>query len=368
MENLKYMELYQWLREQITQGKLGPGSKVYSELTLAQMFNISRQTVRQAIALLVKDGLVSRLRGSGTYVTAKSEKFIRRNTKTIGVVMTYVDDYIFPSIISGINGCLSDAGYTMNLHITYNKRCNEEKILRIILESQLDGLIIEPTKSSMVNTNQGLYEQLSCKLPCIFVNCYYPGLKLPYVMPDNTESVRRLTNYLIERGHRRIAGIFKVDDEQGNLRFSGYAQALQENGLVVDDTLLSWYQTEDFDYVFEGRSGKNILERLKNCTAVVCYNDQIAVRLIPFLHANGIRVPEDLSVVGFDDAHSTWSEVPLTTMAHPKEAVGRRAARNLLALIEDPSFDATHIFPPKLVERQSVRDLRQIPQKTAQQS
>ena len=68
-----------------------------------------------------------------------------------------------------------------------------------------------------------------------------------------------------------------MDDEQGNLRFSGYAQALQENGLTVDDALFTWYQTEDFDYIFEGRSGKRILECLHECTAVVCYNDQIAV-------------------------------------------------------------------------------------------
>lgn len=359
MEKRKYLKLYQWLKDQIIEGKLGPGSKVYAELKLAEMFQISRQTVRQAISMLEKEGLVSRTRGSGTYVTEQSEKYIRRNTRIIGVVMTYVDDYIFPSIISGINACLSEAGYTMNLHITYNTRYNEEKILRSVLASQLDGLIIEPTKSSLVNTNRGLYEQIARKLPCIFVNCYYPGLNLPYVMPDNTESVRLITNYLIERGHRRIAGIFKVDDEQGNLRFSGYAQALQENGLSVDDSLLTWYQTEDFDYIFEGRSGKRILGYLQTCTAVVCYNDQIAVKLIRFLQENGLHVPDDLSVAGFDDAHSTWTQMPLTTMAHPKERVGYMAAQNLLKLIEDPSMDATHVFPPELVERNSIRDLRE---------
>ena len=358
MEKLKYQKLYQWLREQIIEGRLAPGNRVYSELKLAEMFQISRQTVRQAISMLEKDGLVSRARGSGTYVTEQSQKYTRRNTKVIGVIMTYVDDYIFPSIISGINACLSEAGYTINLYITYNKRCNEEKILRTVLESPLDGLIIEPTKSGMVNTNLALYEQLSCKLPCIFVNCYYPGLNLPYVMPNNTESVRYITNYLIERGHRRIAGIFKVDDEQGNLRFAGYARALQENGLTVDDDLLNWYQTEDFDYLFEGRLGGSILESLKTCTAVVCYNDQIAMRLIEFAKSNGIRTPQDLSVAGFDDAHSSWADVPLTTMVHPKERVGRMAAQNLLALIENPSIPATYVFTPQLIERRSIRDLR----------
>lgn len=358
MDNLKYMQLYQWLKDQIVDGRLGPGSKVPAELKLAEMFHVSRQTVRQGILLLEKEGLVTRIQGSGTYVTERSAKYIRRNTKTIGVIMTYVDDYIFPSIINGINTYLSDAGYTINLYITYNKRCNEEKILRTILDSPVDGLIIEPTKSSLVNTNKALYEQIACNLPCILVNCYYPSLNLPYVMPDNTESVRVITNYLIERGHRRIAGIFKADDEQGNLRFAGYAQALQENGLTIDDALLSWYQTEDFDFLLEGHRGDRILEQLKTCTAVVCYNDQIAVKLMSFLRKNGIHVPDDISVASFDDALLSLVDVPLTTMAHPKELVGQMAAKNLLRLIEDPSFDASYVFPPQLVERESIRDLR----------
>ena len=102
MKSAKYIKLYQWLKKQIVDGEMGPGSKVYSELKLADMFQISRQTVRQGISLLENEGLVTRVQGSGTYVTEQSGKYIRRNTKVIGVIMTYVDDYIFPSIINGI--------------------------------------------------------------------------------------------------------------------------------------------------------------------------------------------------------------------------------------------------------------------------
>ena len=136
------------------------------------------------------------------------------------------------------------------------------------------------------------------------------------------------------------------------------AQALRENELTVDDELLIWYQTEFFEDIFDGRWGENILTQLKKCTAVVCYNDQIAVKLISFLRGYGIDVPRDISVVGFDDALLSLIEVPLTTMAHPKEMAGRVAAQNLLQLIDNPSANASFVFPPQLVERQSVRDLR----------
>lgn len=355
---LKYRRLAQELRQQIADGQLQMGDRLHSENQLTELYGVSRQTVRQAIALLEQEGLVNRVKGSGTYIAGRPRRLNRPQTKVIGVVMTYADDYIFPSIVNGINSYLSERGYTINLHITYNKRINEQRILRFLLDSPIDGLIIEPTKSSLVNTNQALYDQLAAHIPSILINCYYPTVKLPCIMPDNQNAVELATNYLIDRGHTRIGGIFKTDDMQGHLRFAGYAQAMQARGLPIDDDDVAWYTTEGFEFRYEGQSGRYILDMLRRCTAVVCFNDQVAVRLVQFARENGLSVPDDLSIVSFDDALLARVDVPLTTMAHPKQRVGRQAAENLLKLIDDPAFDATHVFPPELVERCSVRDLR----------
>lgn len=359
-DTLKYKHVADCLRDQIARGALLPGEKLYSELQLVELFGVSRQTVRQALRLLEQEGLLNRVRGSGTYILERPRRLIRQHTKTIGVIMTYVDDYIFPSILNGINACLSAAGYTINLYITYNKRINEERILRTVLSSPIDGLIIEPTKSGLVNLNQALYDQVTAKFPCVFVNCYYPTVKQHYVMPDNKRAVQLATDYLIERGHRKIAGVFKSDDLQGHLRFSGYAQALQEHELPVEDDYIAWFTTEAFACVFDGPVGRLILKAVRDCTAVVCYNDQVAVELVRLLRENGLSVPQDVSIISFDDALLARVDIPITTLAHPKERAGHLAAQNLLALIDDPSFDATHLFEPELIERSSVRTLTEV--------
>ncbi|WNX84941.1 GntR family transcriptional regulator [Agathobaculum sp. NTUH-O15-33] len=353
----KYIQLAGQLREEIYSGALKPGMRLYSEPKLAQMYSLSRQTVRQAITMLQEEGLVTRSRGSGTYVTDHFRPSQAPSNKNIGIIMTYVDDYIFPSILNGINSYLSTQNYTINLHITANKRIDEERILRSVLESPPDGLIIEPTKSGLVNTNQRLYDKLIRQIPSVMVNCYYPTVSCPAVMPDNIEGMKLAVENLIAHGHTRIAGVFKQDDLQGHLRFAGYANALQAHELSVNDDWLMWYATEEFDSVFSGPGEQTILRILRECTAVVCYNDQLALLFIRFLRAHGLSVPKDVSIVSFDDSMLSTVDVPLTSVVHPKQLVGQKAAQNLLQLIRDPTFKPGYQFPPILVERESVRDL-----------
>lgn len=353
----KYIQLAEKLREEIYSGALKPGMRLYSEPKLAEMYSLSRQTVRQAIALLQREGLVTSSRGSGTYITEHFRPVHTSSAKNIGIIMTYVDDYIFPSILNGINSYLSTQSYTINLHITSNKRIDEERILRCVLQSPPDGLIIEPTKSSLVNTNQALYDKLIRQIPSVMVNCYYPTVDCPAVMPDNIEGMKLAVEHLVLRGHRRIAGVFKQDDLQGHLRFAGYAAALQAHEISVNDDWLMWYATEESDSVFSGPGEQTMLRILQECSAVVCYNDQLALRLIRFLRAHGLGVPEDVSIVSFDDSMLATVDIPLTSVVHPKQLVGQKAAQNLLQLIRDPSFQPGYLFPPVLVERDSVRSL-----------
>ena len=127
---------------------------------MCEKFSISRQTARQAIAILEKEGLVLKKQGSGTYVNhIFSETKIP--SKTIGLVTTYLDDYIFPGIISGIEKVLSLNGYNTTLRLTRNKVNTEREQLLSLLKSDIDGLIVEGTKSALPNPNLDIYNQLS---------------------------------------------------------------------------------------------------------------------------------------------------------------------------------------------------------------
>lgn len=346
-----------WIRDHIKNGEFPVGSKIYSEPQLAKMFSVNRYTVREAIKILTEEGLLSRMHGSGTYVAdVDHQKKESVGSKTIGVVITFADNYIFPSIIRGISDCLSASGYTMNLAISYNQIANEERILQSMLDHNCDGLIIEPIKSALPKINQALYTKITKKIPCVLINCDYPGMSLPYIVPNNQRAAELATNYLIERGHQQIMGIFKMDDVVGLYRYEGYARALQAHGLPYVDQNIFWMTTEDFSTFFETHE-KALLDGLDACTAAICYNDQISLDFIHFLGKHGKHIPDDISLISFDDSLISQMEVPLTTVAHPKSVLGEKAASNLIRLIEDPSFDATYEFEPELIERDSVKSI-----------
>lgn len=353
----KYQLLVNWIKEQIHQGNMRPGDKFYSEFKLSEMFSISRQTVRQAIGILETEGYLEGRRGSGTFVTYQ-ENAVRKKTNTIGVISTYVDDYIFPQIIQGISKVLSKNGYSIQLMFTLNQVENESRVLKSLLEHPVDGIIAEPTKSGLPNPNLDFYRQISSQdIPILFFNAYYPALqgkKFPHVAMNDKSAGKIATQKLLKSGHREIAAFLKSDDSQGHLRYAGYLEALIENGISLNARRVLWYATEDRSHLFEDR--QRILDRLSGASAVVCYNDEIAAELLSFLAKEGLSVPADMSVISIDNATlAQTTNPPLTSIHHPKEALGVVLAENMIKMIHDPDFDASLAFEPKLVERNSIK-------------
>lgn len=365
----KYLDLVHWLKDKMQDGTFKPGDKLPTENALCGLFQVSRQTTRQALGLLAAEGLVECRRGSGSYVNRLPARMSPANadgtrhprsrhvrTRHIGVVTTYLDDYIFPSIIRGIESELAGQGYTMQLAITSNDLGAEARILGDMLGRDLDGLIIEPSQSALPTVNWPLYRRIADEsLPCLLIHSAVPGLNLPCVANDEFAGGQIAAAHLLANGHRRIGGIFKLDDMQGHLRASGFALTLLSAGLEPDPATMTWYQTADLETLFRGANGERLLQRLAGCSAVICYNDQIAYQLCTLLHRGQRSIPDQISVIGFDNsALAELIEGGLTTVAHPMEQLGRIAASHLVRLIDNPSFDPGWRFTPQLVERHSV--------------
>ena len=351
----KYMKVVKWIKEGIESEELKAGDKLYSENQLSSMLSMSRQTIRHGISKLEQEGIVESVQGSGTYITKKKKKK-RKKTLNIAVVTTYVDRYIFPSVIKEMERVISDAGFFTQIAFTNNTQEGEFSILKKFLDNNVvDGIIIEPTKSALPNPNVELYQEIiEEKLPLIFINSYYPQLDLPYVAMDDKKAGLLAVNHLIEAGHTKIAGIFKSDDLQGHLRYSGYMEGMQEANLTVYDDNIIWIDTEDTNNMKDNEM--RILNRIKSCTACVCYNDEVAISIINICKNNNIRVPEQLSLVSIDDSDlATLSELPLTSVAYPVKELGKKAAENLLKIIEDYNFDGSHKFLPTISIRDSVK-------------
>ena len=209
MSGHKYEELARQLRQGIQDGTYQTGQRLPSENELTQTTGYSRQTVRQAMALLENEGLTDRVRGSGTYV--RSQVPSRRRTHNIAVVTTYIGEYIFPDILRGIDGVLSGNGYTQLLSATGNRVDRERQILEDLRQKPIDGLIVEGTKTALPNPNIDLYAYFDeQRIPVVFINGFYPDLTSPvYVVADDRAGGRLACQRLLKQGHRHIAGVFK---------------------------------------------------------------------------------------------------------------------------------------------------------------
>lgn len=354
-ETPKYILLKEFIKNSIENGELAPGNKIFSENQMAARFNISRHTVRQAVGELVNEGWLYRTQGSGTFVC--SPKALRKErSRIIGVITTYLDDYIFPGIIKGLDNVFSSQGYSMILSHTDNRIEREAQCISNMMNKNIDGFIIEPTKSALPNPNQKLYADIIKKgIPFIQINGYYPGQEYSHVIENDEAGGNMAACHLFQLGHIKIGGIFKVDDIQGHNRYKGVVRAHRERGVPIEENAVIWYTTEDMEAMFDEIGSAMLLKRLGGCSAVVCYNDQVAVRLLDALKAAGKTVPGDVSVVSFDDSDlATVSDIKLTSIAHPGSRLGEKAANGLLELLRYRSHIIRESIMPELIVRNST--------------
>ena len=355
-EQPKYLQVADILRKEIAEGVFRDGQTLMTEEELRVRFDVSRQTIRQAIALLEDDGLVDRRRGSGTYVRHGPRR--RQGTVHVGVVTTYITDYIFPSIVQGIESVLNENGVVMNLSATYNDSKTERNILERMMDGQVDGLIVEGSRTAKQTENEDLFKRLAERnIPVLFMNAYYPELaNVPHVVMDDYGGGRIAAQEVLTRGYRKPGGMFKVDDLQGKERLRGFLDEMHSHGVAIPDDRLLLFGTEERMTLLNTREGKAFIERLKKHEAdcVTCYNDIFAVSLMGALQQQGMKLPEEMGFIGFDNAtYAEMASPKLTTLGHPKEAFGALVAEKLLRMISGEREKSVNMAWT-LIERDSL--------------
>ncbi|MCL2828774.1 MAG: GntR family transcriptional regulator [Oscillospiraceae bacterium] len=351
----KYIEIADWLRQNIQDGTFKTGERLITEHSLCEKFNISRHTARSAIAVLEKEDLVVRRQGDGTYINLD----VGAKQKNIGLLLTDSSCYTFPNTISGVEEVLSAKGHRITLALSQNKVEIERNQLLSLQAANIDGLIVEAVKSALASPNLDIYKDFAAQnIPVVFVNTYYPRLDCNYIINDDVEASRIATGHLINQGHQKIGGIFKLDSIQGALRYEGFVNKLYGQNLKLDEHRVLWYSDETLDYLFSNEQFPLLSEALSDCTAVLCYSDRVALKLIEASPKLGLRIPHDLSIASFDDSILSRLATPsITSVTHPGPEMGNLAATSLLKMIEIPSHKMQHAYTPTLTIRDSVRDL-----------
>jgi GntR family transcriptional regulator of arabinose operon len=276
------------------------------------------------------------------------------------VITTYISDYIFPSIIRGIESRLNENNYSLLLASTNNDVAQEKKALEMMLTYGVDGMIVEPTRSNVYNPNIAYYLSFQEQdIPFVMINAYYEELEVPYFCLNDVKSSYLATRELIAKGHTQIGIVAKMDDLQGKYRMKGFIKALAEAKLKFQpEHVLS------FDTASKPQLSANLetflSEHLDQLSALVCYNDEVGLEVIHVCRKLGIRVPDELSIIGQDNSYMAKNaSIRLTTLTHPQERMGRDAADWLIKRLQGKKdLPMRTIYQPEFIAGETVKTIK----------
>jgi DNA-binding LacI/PurR family transcriptional regulator len=321
---------------------------------IARKANVSFSTVSRA---LQNSPLISRrtaekiqkiARESGYRASAVARGLVTQRTKTIGVVVTSIADPFVSEVVDGIEECCNDHGYSVILANSNADPDRERKVVQSFYERRVDGIVVT---SSRVGA---LYIPLlsEMRVPIVLVNNQHPGEFVHSVMIENVQGSREATNHLIHLGHRRIAFLGDRFGHQSDTeRFSGYRQALDGAALPFFPELVVHGDGKSERAI---AATESLLRLTDPPTAIFCYNDMTALGVLRALHAHGLRVPADISVVGFDDLFiASYTDPPLTTVRQPRRRMGLLAMESLLQLMSGQNPSQAITVAAELVIRES---------------
>lgn len=339
-----YIQLVGHFRASILSGKLPPGSRIPSELELAERYRISRGTVRQAMNILVSDELIERIPGKGTFVRKVDSAAL------LGVILPYVGDALTMDILVGVEQTAKQHSYQVLFAQTEERAQQQALDIQRMRDQKAAGIILFPLTN---RAHDELIAGLAADgVPLVLVDRYFPDLSTDVVVVDNFDGGKQATDHLIALGHDRIGFIAAASMETTSIRdrFHGYRHALAAHGLPYEEGLFLSLPSDVPPGTLEA-----YLRAPDRPTALFASNDFTALRVLRRAAALGLLVPQDLAVVGFDNIKEAAElSVPLTTVAQSGRQVGQRACELLLEQLNNPRRPRRHeTLPVELIVRRS---------------
>ncbi len=316
------------------------------------MANVSHSTVSRALqnSPLVNPQTAEKIHKladeMGYRVSAVARSLATRRTRMIGLVVTSIADPFMADVVSGIEDAANAHGYSVVLAISHADPQREVAVVRSLEERRVDGVIVTASRVG------GLYLPTLSRMhiPVVLLNNQHPGEYTPSVMIANQEASAEATRHLVRLGHRRIGYVGDRNGRQSDTeRFAGYREALEEADIHFQPELVV-----HGDGKADG--GMQAMDRLLSLaeppTAVFCYNDMTALGAMRRIRIGGLHVPDDISLVGFDDLFITqYTEPPLTTVRQPKHQMGGLAMEVMIRLFEGSQSEHMIRVPGELVVR-----------------
>ncbi len=283
-----------------------------------------------------------------------------KNSKAIGVLFSNLfSGHFYAQIFKGIEDYAIEKKYAIFLGSSDENPIKENNYIKLLIEHQVDGIISAPLSPD----NIGIYKALRLHgIPIVFVDKYLTGFPADRVVSDNVEGGRLAAQYLYELGHRKIAVCKGYAKNASSIRYrgEGFESALKEYGLkVVCD--ISYNKPLDYSREYSFHATKQLLDKGRpDFTAVFAFTDSLAMGCYSAFFQSGLSIPEDVSIIGYnDDDFTRFFVTPLTTVAQPKYEMGRQAADLLFEKINGDSKDNYKeiVLQPAMVARSSCKKI-----------
>lgn len=323
---------------------------------VARMAGVSVATVSRVINNSPKASETSRqavltaMESLNYHPNANARALAQQSTDTVGLVVGDVSDPFFGAMVKAVEQVAYHTGNFLLIGNGYHNEQKERQAIEQLIRHRCAALVVHAKKLS----DDELVHLMKQIPGMVIVNRIIPGYEQRCVALDDRYGAWLATRHLIQQGHTRIGYLCSnhaISDAEDRLQ--GYYDALRENDLPCNDRLVTYAEPDE-------RGGEHamteLLGRGRNFTAVACYNDSMAAGAMGVLNDNGIDVPGDISLIGFDDILiSRYVRPRLTTVRYPIVTMATQAAELALSLADKRQPpEITHVFSPTLVRRHSV--------------
>ncbi len=367
-----YKMIYNELVNQISQGFYKIGDRIPSEKELSSLYGVSRITSKKALEKLEQNHFVERIRGKGTFLIKdiKPNKYVYANSKynakpIIAIIFPSIHDFgHFSLTVEAMTKVIIDNGYKPNLYYRFNGINDVENILlKLRNNSKVKGVIYFPY--SLLDSYEILNSYRYEKKPIVTIDKYFSNLNIKSICSDNFKGGIIATNHLIELGHKKIGFISDVSLEGVSSvrdRYLGYCNALEKAGIPYNSKFLSITKIDlEFDRFYDEKYYLDELKRLYDLgvTAVIAINDIVASYIFQVANILKIKIPDNLSIVGFDGIlFSEYQEIPLTAVLQDFTRMGSEAANIIFDEIKGVHKNSKITLPMSLVQRESCSTLK----------
>ncbi|HDZ8840289.1 HTH-type transcriptional regulator GalR [Aeromonas veronii] len=300
-----------------------------------------------------RDAVFKAMHELNYHPNANARALAHQNNETLGLIVADVSDPFFGTMVKAVEQVAQATGNFLLIGNGYHDAVKEKHVIEQLIGHRCSGLVVH----AKMLPDEELIQMMSYVPGMVLINRIVPGFESRCVALDDRYGSWLATRHLIQEGHKKIGFLCSnhlISDSQD--RMQGYLDALQEHNIPVDERLISRGSPDELG----GEAAMTeLLSRGQQMTAVVCYNDSMAAGALSVLSDNGIEVPQELSLVGFDDVLiSRYLRPRLTTVRYPIIAMATQAAELAIALAKGgPLPQTTHMFSPTLVRRHSVRSI-----------